>query len=472
VKGLAAAGREKGLRARRWDAIVLGGALPGLVAAVRLGMEGQRVLVVEEDAAARAHPGLREPFFLAGSASGGILDACLKALTIPLIDRKKIETDPLAFQLVMPDARIDVGEPNTTAEELVAWGLAKPDEAQDLVRGLLEAAHAERAAMLEASVVRAGGLRALARGAVAPRPALHGRGLPLGVASPAASLLPVLEAQVRALSHLAEGTPPPEARGRLLGSALEGGAAFAAASEGFLRGLLKRRIQALFGEFRTLGGAFELVTVGHAPGIAAQGANDVWVGRALIVNAPRSALAAALSEDAGGAPEFLDGPAPTRSRVTVQLRVRRSVWPEGMARRVIRVLDPARPRDGGNVVWLSGLPSPNGGDFVDVFAGAIVPAQALPDAEGAVEAAVRELMPFSEREIVRERPPAARWDVELPGDPGPGEGWPGDVEIRVSSRPLIYLLPREAVAALGFEGDLLLGWRAGDAIKADVARSD
>jgi hypothetical protein len=135
---------------------------------------------------------------------------------------------------------------------------------------------------------------------------------------------------------------------------------------------------------------------------------------------------------------------------------------------VIRVLDADRPREGTNVVWMQALPS-QGGDFVDVIGSAVVPAaHDATAAAAAVEDAVRGLMPFSERDVARERAPVLRWDVEAVGDPSPGEGWPGDVEIRVSSRPPIYALPREAVAALGFEGDLLLGWRAGDAIRADV----
>ena len=40
-------------RTRRWDAVVLGGALPGLVTAIILGQRGARVLVLEEEAAAR-----------------------------------------------------------------------------------------------------------------------------------------------------------------------------------------------------------------------------------------------------------------------------------------------------------------------------------------------------------------------------------------------------------------------------------
>jgi len=468
MRGIGTPSSTAGLRARRWDAIILGGALPGLIAAARLGMEGQRVLVVEEEAAARRHPALREPFHLAGGGSGGILDACLRTLTVPLIDRKKIESDPLAYQLVFPHARMDVGEPQTTADELVCWGFAKPEEARELVRALLEAAAAERAAMLEASVVRAGGLRALARGASTPRPARHGRGLPLEVASPNPTLAPVLEAQVRALSQLAQGTPPPEARARLLGSALEGGSAFLSTAEGELRGLLRRRVLALFGEFRQLSGRFQLVVLGNAPGIALEGSHDVWLGRVLILNAPRGALAAALGDSSGGAPSFLDGLPPTRRRACVLLRGRRSVLPEGMARRVVCVRDPGQPLDGTNVVTLNVHPSPQGGDSVDLVGSAIVP-QALAKAEDQIEEAVRSLMPFSEGVLRREPIRPVVWDEDWPGDPALGEGWPADTEIRVSSRPPIYLLPRESVASLGFEGDVLLGWRAGDAIRADVA---
>lgn len=454
---------------------MLGGALPGLFTAARLGMQGARVLVVEEEAAARAHPSLREPFLLAGHAPGGVLDACLKALTIPLIDRKKIEAEPIALQVVLPDRRIDIGEPQTTLDELVTWGLAKPDEAHELVRGLLEAAAAERAAMLEAPVVKAGGLRALARTSGTPRSARHGRGLPLEVSGATGDLAVVLEAQVRALSRLGATSPPPEARARLLGAPLEGGARYASA-DGLLRSLLRRRIQALFGELRTIPGRFELVTLGQQPGIAVAGSSDVWLGRALVVNAPRASLTAALAADGVGAPDFLAGAAPTRRRISVPLHLRAPVLPEAMAQRVIRVVDPTLPVDGVNCVSLLVLPSPHGGDARDLVATAIV--EAPDDAARAVaadriETAVRELMPFSKGHVVRDPIPAVRWDEEAQGDPAMGASWPGDVEIRISSRPPVYVLPREAVGALGFEGDVLLGWRAGDAIRADLGgRSD
>ncbi len=471
MRGLQTARASAGLRARRWDAVVLGGALPGLVAAARLGMEGLRVLVVEEEAAARGFAGLREPFFLPGTATGGVLDACLRALTVPLIDRKKLETDPVAFQVVLPEARIDVGEPHLTAEEWVAWGLAKPEEARHAVRALQEAAAAERGAMLEAPVVRSGGLRGLARGA-ATRPTRHGRGLPIELASPPPALAPVLEAQVRALSNLAASAPPPEARARLLGSALEGGAGFGSA-EGFLRGLLRRRIQALFGEFRLLPGRFDLVAVGEHPGIAPQGGSDVWLGRALILNAPRALMARALPQEGAAPPEFLEVSPPTHRRVGLHLRAHRAVLPEAMARRVIRVADPSLSLEGTNLVSIGVFPAGGASDAVDLAVAAVVPApqDAAESArvEAELEAAARALLPFSEGRISRGAPSQARWDDETwLSDPALGEGWPGEVEIRVSSRPLVYALSRDGVAALGSEGDLLLGWRAGDAIRVEL----
>ena len=123
-------------RARRWDAIVLGGALPGLVAAVRLGMARLRVLVVEEDAAAREPALSREPFFLTGGGSETVLGACLQALGIPMIDRRGLEADPIAYQVLLPDVRVEVGGAIATAEELVAWGLAKPEAAREILRAL------------------------------------------------------------------------------------------------------------------------------------------------------------------------------------------------------------------------------------------------------------------------------------------------------------------------------------------------
>ncbi|MCH2186151.1 hypothetical protein MK280_09790, partial [Myxococcota bacterium] len=156
MAGLRPAANVQQLRARRWDAIVLGSSLYGLVAAARLGAAGQRVLVVEEERAQALHPALREPFFLAGTRDEGVLDACLRELHIPLIDRRRISPEPLAWQLIGDDFRMDIGSPNITRQELATWGFCDEEQAGHLVRTLTVTTEAERQVMLEAPIVRMG----------------------------------------------------------------------------------------------------------------------------------------------------------------------------------------------------------------------------------------------------------------------------------------------------------------------------
>ncbi|MCZ6465397.1 MAG: FAD-binding protein [Proteobacteria bacterium] len=454
------------LRARRWDAVVLGSGIAGLVAAARLGMAGHRVLVVQEEAAATAFEGLREPFLLAGARDAGVLDACMRELTLPLIDRRRVVPTPIAYQMVGPDLRADLGEGDLTADELVAWGLAVPDEARALVRTLVEAAEAEREVLLRSPVVRMGRartrdpLRALVR---TPPANTRARGLPDQAASPPAALAPVLDAQVRALSNLASDPPPPEARARLLGTPLSGGAGFVDGPP-WLSGLLRRRVESLYGEFRTLSGDFSLVTADGLPGIVPGDSRDLWLGRLLVIAAPASALAAVLDPDER--PDFLRArPEPRHCRrwVAVHLRVQRSVLPEAMAPRVIVLDGPGR-----SPLTLSSFANRQEPELSDWVARAVAPADADPAAvQKAIFQRVLELLPFSEGAVTRRPVQIPRWDDDgWLEDPSPGTGWPGESDLRVSTRPPVYRLDRPSVASLGLEGDLLLGWRGGDAIAA------
>ena len=71
--------------------------------------------------------------------------------------------------------------------------------------------------------------------------------------------------------------------------------------------------------------------------------------------------------------------------------------------------------------------------------------------------------------LVRVPAPTPRWDDDTwLADPAPDAAWPAPAELRISSRQPIYSLERASVAGLGFEGDLLLGWRGGDAIASDL----
>ncbi len=456
---------------------MLGGALPGLVTAIVLGQRGGRVLVLEEEAAARGFPGLREPFFLPGSERNTVLGACLRTLGVPLIDQRRVQVDPVGLQVVLPDARIDVGDAGTAASEWVAWGLAKPQLARSLASGLASAAEAERRALLAAPFVRPS--RRLGLGALRPMPPRRAlapqtpeqaapgvRGLPAALAEAPPRLAGVLEAQARGLARLGGGIPSPEARARLLGAPFEGGATIRGTP--WLREILRQRIQSLYGEFRSLGGPFSLVTASGQPGISQPGSEEVWAGRVLVVNAPLGTLASANEQ-----PEIFGllrtGPEQHRRRA-LHLRIPRRAIPEAMAPRVLRIADPEAPLSGANLVSLRLFPGTGETEVAHVVVSAVAPIDgaASDSLERALEDAAAEILPFAEPS--RSRAPQPLWDTDEPlADPVPGAGWPGDTEVRAASRQPVYCLDRSATASLGVEGDLLLGWRTGEAILSDLA---
>lgn len=461
-------------RARRWDALILGSGLPALVAAARIGASGQRVLVVEEGARATLPAAMKEPFFLAGLRDEGVLDACLKTLSVPLIDRRRIAPERLAFQIAADPVRVDVGSAAITAEELVAWGLVKPDEAQTLVRELLESSRVERGVLLESQVVRVGRRAAGARPAVLGH---HRRGLPGIVGTLSGPIAQLLSAQVRALSNLGLGSPPPEAQARLLGVPLAGGAGFADPPP-WLFDLLRKRVAAAYGDFRTLNGDFDLVSVSGQPGIRVRRSGEIWLGRALVLAAPFSALRDQYQESGGSAsgsaprpvPSLLVRPGSRAFRAAFLYSLPTGIVPEGMGARIIL---PERGPDQPTIA-VTAFPSQTHSARVDLVARAVVPdrdLERLSVLRRDIATRLRELMPFCRDTLVPIDVEQPRWDGDdgWLEDPAPGMGWPSEIDLRISSRPSILHLDRAAVAALGFEGDLLLGWRGGEAIAAELA---
>jgi hypothetical protein len=240
-----------------------------------------------------------------------------------------------------------------------------------------------------------------------------------------------------------------------------------------LRKLLHRRITTVHGEFRSIGGPFELVELANHPGIGRLGPGDFWLGRALVLNAPASLVAAAIRSWNREPPPYLKGNAPRQRKQSLQLRAQRDVVPEALARRAILVGDPDEPAVGTNAISVAVHPSERGGLFAEVVASALVeddPAD-LAESDALIEEAVGRLMRFSRGRISRVPNPARPlWDDDaaLPA-PGPTDGWPGEVEIRTPGRQPVFRLPREGLAGLGLEGELLLGWRGGDAIRAELS---
>jgi hypothetical protein len=447
-------------RVRRWDVVVLGGALPGLIAAVRLGQRGARVLIVEEAGAAEAASLLREPFLMTDADGDGVLGSCLRGLGVPLIDQRRFEVDEIAVQVVLPDARIDVGNAALTAAELTAWGLAKPDDARALARALEQAAQAERQAVLELHGIGAARRRRDPHAQTPAASAGLARGWPREAADAPAAVATVLGAIGRALSQLGAAPAAPESRARLVGALLSGAAVLR--SGGGFRDMIRRRAEAVFAEFRTLDRGFGFATVAGQPAVVVADSQEIMAGRALVLNAPRAAIAAV-----AGASPAPPGPEPTLRRVLRHYRGPREVFPEPMGDRVVYLPDPqAGPEP--PVVTLRRHPADAAGT-VDLVASAVGPVDAPAEAMQAwLERVVRTLLPFSEDHLRGREVPAPTWDSDLLLSDPAASGWPQPGTSRVSARPAIHQLDRAAFGGLGFEGDLLLGWQAADAIAADL----
>ena len=473
MANLPSVGKAEGKRARRWDAIVLGSSPSGLVAAARLGMAGKRVLVVEEAATRDAFPGLREPFFLAGAQDEGVCDTLLRELGLPLVERRRLEPATRAFQLVGSDLRADVGKQELTRRELVLWDISNAQVAHNLTQALCDASEAERQTMLEAPVVRIGrriGRRA--RGISAYR-----RGLPPEVTSASPRLAQMMDLQVRALSNLAESEPSPEARARLLGSVMAGGTRFRHGPP-WLMGMLRGRVESAFGEFRSPNGPFRIVSSGDQPGISVAGTDELWLGHVLILATPPSLLAGELNQEP--LPSFLVSKRTTRRRVKIHLRVPKASVPEAMGLRALLINDRAGDDSATNgstaspfadPISLAVFPDASRPGYTDLVSGRIAgPEDDRRQVEDSMEDAIRKLMPFAGTDMQRCPVEHPRWDDDgWLEDPPRGLGWPTELVLRVSSRPPVYRLDRSEIAGLGLEGDLLLGWRAGDAIAGEIS---
>ena len=423
---------------------------------------GLRVLIVEEAGEAPFF-GLREPFHLGAPGPDHVLGGMLRELAVPLIDQRLVSAQPEGLQVVLPNARIDVGPAKQLSAELAAWRLSEEDESLDALRALEEAGARERRALLLSPLVRSGRRLPFSAGRIARGRAATeeeaGRGMPEALARGPAALRLLCDLLVRALGNHAARAPGPEASARLLGSALEG--SYFVAGEAGLRGLLDRRLEALSVERRTLPGPLRFVSVAGQPGIAPTHREEIWSGRCLIWNAPAPALAAAIE---GEVPEALQREA-THRRVFLHFRTRRELLPGAMGDRIALVTDPSDP-GGAGLVSLRTFAG--AADEADLVASTLAPRDARPEEE--MEAAVRALLPFSQDTLLRVPTPTRVWDRdgEL-ADPDFGEGWPHEIDLRASAKPLVHHLDRNTVACLGTEGDLLLGWRAGDTLTAELS---
>ena len=455
MRRLSLRGVSSGLRARRWDVVILGSAPPGLFAGARFATLGLRVLIVEEEGPSRDEPLLREPFFF-GCSGGSPLDEALKAGGITPVDRRGLEASDIAYQVILENARIDVAGVARCADDWVAYGLAKPDEARALARELDVAGRAEAEALLSEAPVRPPPKRSPAR--IPTQPGL--RGLPAGIHDVDADLQRFFEAQVEALS-VGAVAPTPECRARLLGAPFGGGGYFARPGLS-LTGLLRQRISKVHGEFRQLSGPFELVEIGGHPGLSPQTRDEAWLGRVMILNTPTGRLAQCLSNWEVSVPRGLAGEIPTRRHLSVLFRGDRQLFPEALHPRAILAAEADGP-----ALALSLFPSQRSPGSTELVARATVADDAdLAEEADRVEESLRRFLPFSEGRLARvAQSERGTWDdPEALGEAKPSEGWPSPVSLRLPGRQPIYALPRAGFGGLGLDGDAILGWRGAEAL--------
>jgi hypothetical protein len=199
---------------------------------------------------------------------------------------------------------------------------------------------------------------------------------------------------------------------------------------------------------------------------------QLWLGRTLVLGAPETALARVIDPTCW--PDFLDASRPARRRLALHLRCKTAGLPEGMGRRLVVLPDPNED-DGLGEVTIS-LYASESATNVEVVARAMMPGDPnkpdddeIAEFESRLETRVRSVIPFADKKLTRRTIDHPLWDDDdWLEDPPPGQGWPAEIDLRVNTRPPVYRLDRAGVAGLGLEGDLLLGWRAGDAIAAEL----
>jgi hypothetical protein len=148
--------------------------------------------------------------------------------------------------------------------------------------------------------------------------------------------------------------------------------------------------------------------------------------------------------------------------VALELRAPTELLPEAMAARLLLLGD-------GHPLRVARYGGRRGSGQTDLLVSTLAPRETpLEEVRAQLERAVRELAPFCGDALVRRATAAARWDRDDLVGAADARAPEAPAGLRLSSRPLVVSLERDAAAAHGFEGELLLGWRAGDELRAEL----
>jgi hypothetical protein len=408
---------------------VVGTTLGSLVAAAYLARSGLRVVVLEEEVHGQRPPVLREPFLLSGLERGGPVLMVLQELGVPMVERRELAVEPVALQVILDGARIDVGRGRPAlAEELEAYGIAKSAESLDWLEAVDAGGDVLRAELQAGPRPTATGLRELpSRLGLARRPA-EPSAMPLLPATPG-PLEPFYRAICAGLSG-GHGPVPPGPAALLLRSTRDGAHQMPHAGRPFLD-LLRRRILEFHSEIHPAG---QLRLVRERNAIGFDLARGRRLARALVIGVPLHALAQALESSA---PRWMRRGRPPREVPLRLLRADRAAIPVGMARRGIDAM-------GRGLRWWSRSADPNDSRIEWI----VVTGDGVHDLSP--ESPLGPLAPFA--------------NGRLEGvDPGPVPGWDLDsfrfdagVPALLQRRPPVYAVGAERAPELGFEGEILL----------------
>lgn len=416
------------------DAIVLGSSLGGWIAATYLARAGLRVSLFEEECLAKRPPVLREPFLATGLETGAPVQRVLRELALPLIEQRRLARDPVPVQVLLPGARIDTraGRPQLAAE-LADFGLCEAPLAERWLE-LVDEAGAEASRRFWDGT-RSSNPAPLVRRLVerTQREAPLVARLP---SEPPRGLAPFVTALLGVLAYRTDSDAL-EAPALLIHTLRAGGYLMPDAAEPF-SDLLRRRVVALHGEIRALG-AFEIVQDRHEIGVETP--RGRFLGRALVVAAPRELVSRAIEQGGGSAPRWLRGAPPPVDLPVRLFRAERDQVPVGLSARAVVARE-----DGTVRYWLARHADPDSAE-TEWLVAAGPEAGLLPAQNPLVD-----VNPFPS-------------DATIAADPGPAPAWDRDAsELRfpaprleswLRARPPVIAVGPEVEPGLGFEGEVL-----------------
>jgi phytoene dehydrogenase-like protein len=306
-------------------------------------------------------------------------------------------------------------------------------------------------------------------------------------------LLRALRFAARPLGHL-DGALPPLAAARLLGGALRGTLRHPAGEDG-LRDLVRRRIAETRGEL--LGAetpapadGFEL-DGSRVTAVRLAGSPNAYVARVFVVATGPAATLRLFPEELRRKLDGLQGVAPSRELVAVNLVVKAAALPPAMGDTVLALQREDGGEEPGDALFFQVLPARR--DLKKGGAGELVASErvvcaaafAAPGADAAAVAArirdaISDVVPFFERHLVRESVPALAAPKDrraVAPSPHPLYAPWQDAALGVSgiaARALknVVFAAREVVPGLGVEGQFHAGVQAAAAAQALLGRRD